>query len=289
MAVYNGAATLPATLAGILAQTERDIELLVVDDGSTDATSSILAACDDPRLRVLTQTNEGLTRALIRGCREARAPILARHDDGDISMPERFAKQLAALRDDVVLVSCWARQIGPEGEPLNELRADGDDVRRSLLHDPVTSIRGLPHHGTAMFRRADYEAAGGYRDAFRFAQDLDLWVRLAARGNIAIVPEVLYETRFEPGAISASRRNEQIALATIALQLRDGGASSLLDEARKIGATKTPKRRGDRSRALYFIASCLRRNGDVRYKRYARAALRSNPLNARAWLLFLRR
>ena len=66
MSVYNGAGALAATLDSILAQTERDFELIVVDDGSTDATPQILAACTDARLRVITQSNLGLTRALIR-------------------------------------------------------------------------------------------------------------------------------------------------------------------------------------------------------------------------------
>jgi hypothetical protein len=92
------------------------------------------------------------------------------------------------------------------------------------------------------------------------------------------------------GAISAERRDEQFALATIALQMRDGGeAQTLLAKAARIGtSTARSKRPRDRARALYFIASCLRRNGDVRYKRYARAALRANPLNPAAWWLVIR-
>src|SRR5205085_6871586 len=110
MSVYNGADELARTLDSIFAQTERDFELIVVDDGSTDATPSILSRQTDPRMRVLTQTNQGLTRALIRGCDAAVAPIIARHDCGDVSHPDRFAKQLRAFDDaDVVLTACWAR------------------------------------------------------------------------------------------------------------------------------------------------------------------------------------
>jgi glycosyltransferase involved in cell wall biosynthesis len=292
MSVYNGAARLPATLESIRRQTMDDYELIAVDDGSTDATPSILAsaALDDPRIRVVTQPNRGLTLALIRGCAEARAPVIARHDCGDLSAPERFEKQLALLRDDVGLVSCFTRFVGPGGEHLFDAKAaGGEEIRESLLRDDVRSIRGLSHHGTAMFGRDDYLHAGGYREAFRFAQDLDLWIRIARHRRIAIVPEILYEASFDSGTISALRRDDQVALAKIAIAVRDGGdAAELLERARAIGAASHKPTRRQEAQVLYFIASCLRRNADRRYRRYAREALRRDPLLLRAWLLFLR-
>jgi glycosyltransferase involved in cell wall biosynthesis len=183
MSVYNGAHDLAPTLDSILGQTESDFELIVVDDGSTDATSSILASYNDSRLRVIPQSNAGLTRALIRGCAETTAPLIARHDCGDRSHRERFAKQLALFTDDVVLVAATTRFVTTEGELLYFGRGDGDEIRRSVLHDGAEKIHGVPHHGSAMFRRDAYLAAGGYRESFRVAQDLDLLVRLAARGR----------------------------------------------------------------------------------------------------------
>lgn len=285
MAVYNGAAQLAATLESIFAQTERDFELIVVDDGSTDATPSILQNCRDPRLRVVTQPkNEGLTPSLVRGCAEARADIIARHDCGDRSHPERFAKQLAVLKrePDVVLVSCSTRYRAPGGEELYVASGEGDAVRRSLLDDSVDDIRGLSHHGTAMFRRADYTAAGGYRTRFRVAQDLDLWVRLAQRGRVVFVPEVLYEAGIEPGAISARKRAEQFEAARVALALRDG------KEAVEKPLPPPVSARRAEANTLYFIASCLRRRRDPKWRTYAARALRRNPLLLRAWLLFVR-
>lgn len=286
MAVYNGAADLPATLDSIFAQSERDFELIVVDDGSTDATPSILAAQNDPRLRVIRQENAGLTRALIRGCEEARADVIARHDCGDRSHPERFRKQLESLQGEVVLVSCATRYEGPEGEKLYVARGDGEAVRRSLLHDGVDSIRGLTHHGSAMFRRDAYLAAGGYRPQFRFAQDLDLWVRLAKMGTIVFRDEELYVARVDTNAISWTNRNEQIETARIILALRDDPSPELLERAARVQKKKRT-RRGE-ARALYFIASCLRREGDDRWRDYARRARKRDPLNLRAWALLLR-
>ncbi|MCU1229816.1 MAG: glycosyl transferase, partial [Acidobacteria bacterium] len=224
-----------------------------------------------------------------RGCAEATSPVIARHDCGDVSDRERFTKQLAAFEeDDAVLVSCAARYVGPGGERMYDVAGDGDAIRRSLLHDNVDSIVGLPHHGTAMFRRDTYEAAGGYRAEFRFAQDVDLWIRLAARGRIVVLDDVLYEARFETNAISAQRRDTQFALAAISIRLRDGGDPSLLDDALAVSAGSRPRKPRDEAGAFYFLASCLRRNGDRRYRQYARAALRRNPLHLRSWLLLMR-
>jgi glycosyltransferase involved in cell wall biosynthesis len=293
MSVRDGAATLPSTLDSILAQTERDFELIVIDDGSTDATPRILSdyAARDARMRVITQENTGLTRALIRGCEAATSALIARHDCGDRSHPERLRKQreLLEANANVVLASCSTRYLAPGDEELYVVRADGAEVRRSLLHDGVDDIRGLSHHGSAMFRRDAYVRAGGYRAQFRVAQDLDLWVRLAQLGEIAFVPEVLYEARIEVGAISGERRAEQVASTRIALRLRDGGDAQLLEEAARIAVQKTKSRRSGEALTLYFIASCLRRARNPRWRVYARQTLRRNPLLLRAWVLLLRR
>lgn len=297
MAVYNGASTLAATMESILAQSETDFELIVVDDGSKDETPAILAsfAQRDRRVRVLTQPNAGLTRALIRGCSEATAPTLARHDCGDRSDPERLRKQHALLERDaeVVLVSCDTSYLGPGGERLYVATGDGERVRHSLLHDDVDHIHGLTHHGTAMFRRETYLAAGGYRPQFRVAQDLDLWVRMAKLGAIAFVPEVLYEARVELDAISSRGRAEQIESARISLALRDEtldepARNALLTQADTIVMSKRRHSRRGEARTLYFIASCLWRERHPGWLGYLRQALRRDPLFLRAWFLLLR-
>jgi glycosyltransferase involved in cell wall biosynthesis len=283
MAVYDGAAELPRTLASIFDQSESDFELLVVDDGSRDDTPALLRACRDPRLRVITQANAGLTAALVRGCAEASAPVIARHDNGDRSDPRRFAAQLALMRDDVVLVSCATRVVGPGGEPLFVSEADGDAIREGLLHGDVTAIRSIPHHGSAMFRRDAYLEAGGYRAQFRVAQDLDLWIRLARLGRIAIAGEPLYEATFDAHGISGGQRAAQTIATAVAVQLRDRGPRAELLQA----AANIPRGTRDDAAGHYFIASCLLRNGDPRWREYAKRAVRSNPFHLRAWLRLL--
>ncbi|HEX8619202.1 MAG TPA: glycosyltransferase family 2 protein [Thermoanaerobaculia bacterium] len=299
MAVYNGAATLASTMDSILGQTERDFELIAVDDGSTDETPRILAAyaARDSRIRVIAQQNTGLTRALIRGCSAASGKLIARHDCGDRSHPDRLRKQRALFGDpELVLATCHTSYLGPGDELLYVAAATGEAIRESLLRDGAGTVRGVTHHGNAMFRRDAYERAGGYRAEFRVAQDLDLWLRLAKLGRIGVVPEVLYEARIEVGAISAERRNEQIASVAIALQLRDETPgetrrAELLQQAAMIARAPLSKRNRRRAEAatLYFIASCLRRARHPNWSRYARQAVRRDPLLLRGWALFLRK
>lgn len=295
MAVYNGEDHLRASAESILAQSASDIELIVVDDGSHDATPRILAeiASADSRVRILTQENFGLTRALIRGCGAAQAPVIARQDCGDVSHPERIERCLEVFARDpaTVLVSCVTRHEAPGGELLYDAGGDGDAIRQSLLRDDASAIRGIPHHGSAMFLRRAYIEAGGYREEFRFAQDLDLWIRMAPLGTIAVVPDVLYTARFEPRSISGARRKEQVALTKAAVDLRDASSEAerrpILRRAAQIDS-KTPGKKDNHAAAFYFIASCLRRNGDPAFERYAREALRHDPLHLRTWLLLLR-
>jgi glycosyltransferase involved in cell wall biosynthesis len=170
--VYNAEAVVAATLDSVLAQTDPDFELIVVDDGSTDGTPDVLRryAARDERIRVITQANAGITRALIAGCAAARGQYIARQDAGDLSNPRRLAVQTRFFDDpEVVFVSCATQYAGPDLEPLWVARPTGKALEPANILDltrrPVM-IDGPTHHGSVGFPRDAYQACGGYRRVF---------------------------------------------------------------------------------------------------------------------------
>jgi len=210
MSVYNGADTLPSTIGSILSQEDVDLEFIIVNDGSTDGSDVILEqyAAQDNRIKIISQHNQGLTKALINGCAVAHGKYIARQDAGDISLPGRSRKQLDRFSSysKAVLVSCGTRFVGPEGECLYDIIQTDTDAANGLNSLNPKHIRGPSHHGSAMFLRAAYEKIGGYRPEFYFAQDLDLWTRLIEIGSHVTVPKVLYEAVVTPKDISGPTR-----------------------------------------------------------------------------------
>jgi glycosyltransferase involved in cell wall biosynthesis len=297
MGVFNGGGRLDASLRCILEQEDVALELVVVDDGSTDGTAGVLQrhAALDARVRVLSQPNAGLTSALIRGCAEARGRYIARQDAGDRSRPGRLARQVAYLVEhpEVTLVSCWTRYVGPCGEDLwLERRTESPaEATAALRTDDRGAIRGISCHSSAMFRKDDYLKAGGYRRQFRLAQDLDLWMRLTDFGQVAFVPECLCEYRYEPESLSGRYGRLQAACTDLIIAMRRCRAAGqddapLLEEAARI-SQKAAFASPSKSAGWYFLGKILTDRGDRRGLAYLRRAVRCEPWLARAWFWLL--
>jgi glycosyltransferase involved in cell wall biosynthesis len=288
--VYNGGSHLRPSLASVLEQTGLSFELVAIDDGSTDDSGRVLdeAARADARVRVFHQENQGLTRALMRGCVEARGRFIARHDPDDLSLPGRFARQYELLTSDSSLnmVSCWSRAVGPDGEKLFETVRPADaTTATAALRDHGD---GPPGHGTVMFRADNYRSVGGYRPAFRVAQDWDLWLRLVERGRIAYVPDFLYVYRVEEQSISARQRDQQLRLLDLtrrcaAARTRGESEEPLLAEAARISAEPASPSGRSPLGNNYFIGKCLFDRRDRRALKYLRRCVRLAPWNMRHW------
>jgi glycosyltransferase involved in cell wall biosynthesis len=190
------------SVASVLAQTLPGIAIVLVDDGSTDATLRELEAfASDPRVRVVAGANQGLTAALRAAIEtHAHGRFVAIHGSGDWSHPERLERQAALLeaRPELSGCGCWIENVDETGEGAVW------HTRSAPVGFAELARRNWFSHGEVMFRRDAYEACGGYRPAFRFAQDYDLWLRLVARGAMGFVPEVLYRRVKRSDGIAAS-------------------------------------------------------------------------------------
>ena len=208
--VRNGSAHLPAALESIFAQTFSDFELLVIDDGSTDATPEILRAVRDPRLRVVTNPqNIGLVPTLNRGLELARGEFIARQDHDDISLPTRLQKQVDFLRThpDCTLVGTEAVQMDARGRKMYRLlRPHGaPEVRWYLCFDNAFI------HSSVMFRRdVVRQEFGGYAPSFH-SEDYALWSRIARARETANLLEPLLLYREHGSSVTGSMSPEDAA------------------------------------------------------------------------------
>lgn len=297
MSIYNGASHVRETVESILHQEGVTLELIAINDGSTDESGNILEgyAARDARVRVIHQENQGLTRALIRGCAEARADYIARQDVGDSSHPRRLRLQKEALDADpeLAFVSCWTDFCGPEWEFLYRVKGTG---RASLSTNIISEsekhgvIDGPTCHPSVMFRTDGYGRAGGYRAEFRCGQDWDLWYRLAEIGKFQTLEQPLYKARLVPNSISSYNKLEQttageLALEAMLLRGRGGSEASVLERAGKMLRDPRPHRPSKAQAAwLYFIGECLRRNDDRRARDYFLKSVRVHPFIVRSWI-----
>ncbi|RZS91288.1 glycosyl transferase family 2 [Motilibacter rhizosphaerae] len=198
----NAAQWLGAAVGSILAQTLDDLELVVVDDGSTDATPEVLSAVADRRLRVVRRDGgEGVAAALDAGLEHVRAPLVARMDADDLALPGRLARQVPVLERDEGLVALGAQydEVDAAGTPTgvrSTLPCGSPLVHwRLLLENPLA-------HPTVVVRRAALEAVGGYRLDRPGAEDHDLWLRLSPLGRLDNLPDSLLRYRRHPGSVT---------------------------------------------------------------------------------------
>ena len=233
--VRDGARWLGEALQSVLAQTFGDWELVVVDDGSTDDTPRILAefAQRDSRIRVIRQEPLGLVVALNRGLAEARGALLARLDADDVARPQRLEQQVShfSRHPEAGLLGSWAERIDDAGRPKGLLKPETEPARLGR-----TLMRANPFvHSSVMFRTELARRLGGYRPAFRAAEDYDLWLRLAENATIANLPEVLIQYRWHGDNVTnrdAIRLAFSVRLAQRAARARQTGvdpAEGLVD------------------------------------------------------------
>jgi glycosyltransferase involved in cell wall biosynthesis len=300
VAVRDGGPELLPSLRSVLDQEGVALELIVVDDGSKDATPAALRelAAADARVRTLRLEPSGITRALRAGCTAAQAPILARQDVGDRSLPGRLRAQLEAFArcPRLALVSSFTECLAPFGETLYLERGGGRPGAEEMLAPPAGTRErriGPTSHGSACFRRDLYEACGGYRPDFALGQDWDLWYRLGERGTYLTVEATFYQRRLAPGSLSFRHRQLQLRFGAIGEEaarrrLRGENEETLLSEARALSielSAESPSRaRRAESLAWYHFGEVLRRRGDRAAARYLRAAIRAEPLLGRAWV-----
>lgn len=209
MPVHDAAPWLGRAVRSVLRQSLGELELVAVDDGSTDASAQILArwAARDERVRVIRlPRREGLVTALNIGLDAVRAPLTARCDADDLNHRDRLARQatMLAAEPGVMVAGCRVASFPRRtlGEGFSRYDAWVNGILTPAAHRRERYVESTLPHPSAMMRTIELRALGGYRDR-GWPEDVDLWLRVhAAGGGFRKAPEVLYFWRDHPGRAS---------------------------------------------------------------------------------------
>ncbi|MEI6401514.1 MAG: glycosyltransferase [Actinomycetota bacterium] len=241
---YNAESFVGDAIESVLAQTLASFELVIVNDGSTDSTATLLDRyCSDPRVRIIDNgSNRGLVASLNRGLAECRSELVARLDADDTSEPTRLERQFALFEKNqrLVLSATAYRRVRPDGSLIRVGHPPSTHAELAASH--LTGNRLC--HSAVMFRRRAVIDAGGYRAEWFPVEDFDLWLRLCTAGEFTAVTseEVVYLDN--PDGISATRaaHQQQMTQARVDLELSRLSGLSIDDKSSNVQRVRAAAR-----------------------------------------------
>jgi len=282
MPVYNAERYVASAVESILRQSLADFEFIVIDDGSIDCSGDILEeyAARDGRIRLVRRENRGITKTRNEALSLARGEFFAVMDADDLALPARFARQVEFLRahPDCLAVGSRVLLIDAEGAPIREMSEMTEHAEIDALH--LAGRGGAITHPASMMRRSALVDIGGYREAFATAEDLDVFLRLAERGTVANLPEVLLHYRQHVASTCHTRRQ----------RVAEDNRAVIADARRRRGLADAPAGNGalhvDASRGAHYRKWAwwaLAAGHTATARKHAWRALRSSPLSGQSW------
>lgn len=244
MSVYNGEKYLREAIESILNQTFIDFEFIIVNDGSTDNSLKIIKNYSDERILIINnEKNIGLTKSLNKALKQAKGEYIARQDADDISLPNRFEKQVKHFEKhpEVVLVGTNVCLIDETGEIIEKRVVSAKPSIKDLFKKNRFS------HGSVMIQKEIVDKLGGYNELFKYSQDYELWLRIAKCYEVRNLTQVLYKLRFHNENISFMKWEESALYHSFISKLARGD----LDE----GVLKVINNRGIKALHLYLNKS----------------------------------
>lgn len=226
----NAGRYLAGAISSTLNQTYSKLEVVVVDDGTTDGSIDAARGCSDARMKVVANAGKGLVDALNTGIAVARGDYIARMDADDLALPNRIESSVSALdqNKDVGLVATRAELIDANDNHIRMSPRLPSDHR--LILEGLLYKRRVPPiiHPSVMFRRGLAVEIGGYR-AIAAAEDHDMWLRMLDRSKFLFVDEILLKYRIHAGGVSALQSAEQSAGAILSAVLHEAAVQVGVD------------------------------------------------------------
>jgi glycosyltransferase involved in cell wall biosynthesis len=211
MSVYNGEKYLTESINSVLNQSFQEYEFIIVNDGSTDSSAEIIDEYQkkDKRIKVIHKKNTGLANSLNIGLKESCAEFIARIDDDDICESDRLEKQYAYIQNNpsIILLGSNAKFIDINGNLSGFLKYPSS--HKKILKNLSTIPFTFPHSSVLYSRKIALEI-GGYREQITHAEDLDMWLRLSNKGDLACLPDSLVSIRIHPDQVSYYNNGQQV-------------------------------------------------------------------------------
>ncbi|NET38055.1 MAG: glycosyltransferase [Cyanothece sp. SIO1E1] len=213
--VFNGEKTIQETIASVLDQTYSDFELIIINDGSNDSTLEVLANISDPRVKVFSYPNAGVAASRNRGLVQAGGEFIAFLDADDLWKPDKLEAQLKALEANpkAGVAYSWSDFIDESNRflhPGRRLCLEGD------VYADILALNFLEHGSNPLVRREAFEQVGSFEESLPPSDDWDMWIRLAAEYEFALVQssQILYRVSANSQSSNAAKL-EVTSLRTI--------------------------------------------------------------------------
>lgn len=209
IATYNAAKYVSLAIRSVLDQTYRNVEVLIVDDGSTDNTGEIiLPLLADSRVRYLVQENKGQAAARNYGVRESRGDYIGFLDADDLWAPEKLALQMSLFSSARNIGVVYSRLVYID-EAGKQLRIAENELFRGRVSGPLL-IRNFVGFGTGVVRRECFSRLGGFKEYLRRGDDYDLWLKFSTQYEFDYVDRPLLHYRIWSGQISNNCRSRYL-------------------------------------------------------------------------------
>lgn len=221
MPVFNHGEYLDESIESIIFQTYKNFEFIIVDDASTDQSSQILKEWmdKDSRIKVITnKENMGLTKSLNRALQIAEGEYIARQDGDDVSLPERFEKQIEFFQahPEIKILGTFGYIIDKQGNILGKeiLATSFQTIKKEFIK------RNPLMHTSVMIKKEIIDKMGGYDETFKTSQDYELWARILRIAKGDNLPLFLVKKRYHINMISIKKDRDQL-INTIFIQKRE--------------------------------------------------------------------
>ncbi|MCK4815385.1 glycosyltransferase [bacterium] len=216
MSVYNGEKYLRKAIESVLSQTFTGFDFIIVNDGSTDDSLRIIQSYHDERIRVINnEWNIGLTKSLNKAIKESCAEYIARQDADDISLPNRFDEQMQFFEKhpEVSLLGTSIYRIDSNGKMTGKMITLAKPTMKDLFKGNQFN------HGSVMVKRRVLDDVGGYNELCKYAQDHDLWLRIAKHYEVRNLTKILYKLRSHNKNVRFTNGEEAVLYSILAPKL----------------------------------------------------------------------